>query len=300
MDLTNIRTFLRVVELGSFAKAAEDLKYSQSTVTAQIQALEKELGVPLFDRIGRRNYLSDVGREFLQYAIDIQGIMQKASTIGSSSTEFKSTLRIGVLESILFSVILNLIPQLKKRYPNLDLDVKVDQTATLIQMLKQNELDVIYISSVINTDASLVCHYRKEEVVVFAANHLHPLANQKKIPLKTILQYPYIASETSGHCYNTLVRLAAAINQQLNCAIVINDLDAISILLRDNISITFLPKYSITSQYLQNNGLISLDVDIPPQIYYGQILTRDGRWISPPMESFIELAKDLTRPKEIN
>ena len=60
MDLTNIRTFLQIVASGSFAGAAQELQYAQSTVSAQIQALERELGFPLFERIGRKNYLTNV------------------------------------------------------------------------------------------------------------------------------------------------------------------------------------------------------------------------------------------------
>lgn len=54
MELRNLRTLVRIAELGSFSAAAEDLADTQSTVTMQIKALEEELGAPLFDRIGRR------------------------------------------------------------------------------------------------------------------------------------------------------------------------------------------------------------------------------------------------------
>lgn len=62
MELRNIKSFIKVAEFENFSKAAEVLGYAQSTITLQIQQLEQELGVNLFDRIGKRVLLSEKGR----------------------------------------------------------------------------------------------------------------------------------------------------------------------------------------------------------------------------------------------
>ncbi|ERI77966.1 LysR family transcriptional regulator [[Clostridium] symbiosum] len=64
MNIRSLQTFIRVVELKSFTKAACELNYVQSTVTMQIQQLEKELGYPLFDRIGKKIALTSYGENF--------------------------------------------------------------------------------------------------------------------------------------------------------------------------------------------------------------------------------------------
>ncbi|MFR1801691.1 MAG: LysR family transcriptional regulator, partial [Faecalispora jeddahensis] len=68
MELRNVATFLRVAECESFTKAAEQLGYVQSTVTIQIQQLEAEICVPLFDRLGKHVSLTSSGQEFMVYA----------------------------------------------------------------------------------------------------------------------------------------------------------------------------------------------------------------------------------------
>ena len=68
MEIKNIRTFVRVAELGNFTKAAQELGYAQSTVTTQIQLLESELKCSLLDRNGKKIVLSANGKDFLQYA----------------------------------------------------------------------------------------------------------------------------------------------------------------------------------------------------------------------------------------
>ena len=68
MENRNVATFIKVVEMNNFTRAAESLGYSQAAVTAQIKQLEHELGAPLFDRIGKRINLTRAGETFLPYA----------------------------------------------------------------------------------------------------------------------------------------------------------------------------------------------------------------------------------------
>ena len=68
MELRNLNTFLRITQLGSFTKAAKELGYATSTITAQIQQLEEEIGTPLFERMGRKNVLTPAGQELIPYA----------------------------------------------------------------------------------------------------------------------------------------------------------------------------------------------------------------------------------------
>lgn len=68
MELRHLNTFKVVVEVRGFTRAAEFLGYAQSSVTAQIQALEEEIGNPLFDRLGKKVVLTEAGRRLLPYA----------------------------------------------------------------------------------------------------------------------------------------------------------------------------------------------------------------------------------------
>ena len=69
MEVRNLVTFLKVTELKSFSRAAEALDYSQSAVTVQIQQLERELGVQLFDRIGKTVSITQYGKDFVSYEL---------------------------------------------------------------------------------------------------------------------------------------------------------------------------------------------------------------------------------------
>ena len=84
MEVRNLITFLKIIETGSFSKAAEQLTYSQSTVTVQIQQLEEEIGVQLFDRIGKKIYVTEKGHELEAYAQQIIALTQQAAGAGAA------------------------------------------------------------------------------------------------------------------------------------------------------------------------------------------------------------------------
>ena len=100
MELKNINTFVRVAELNSFTKAANELGYSQSTVTIQIKQLENELNFLLFDRIGKNVSLTPRGEDFLMYANEFLRLEAQALSLKGGADAVSGTLRLGVLESL--------------------------------------------------------------------------------------------------------------------------------------------------------------------------------------------------------
>ena len=102
MELRTIFTFLRAAELRNFSKAADSLGYAQSTVTMQIQQLEEELGKPLFDRFNRSIALTAFGESFLPLARRMYSTAQEMHALSVDPAELTGTLRIGLVESLLF------------------------------------------------------------------------------------------------------------------------------------------------------------------------------------------------------
>ena len=97
MEIRNLVTFLKVTELNCFSKAAEALDYSQSAVTVQIQQLERELGVRLFDRIGKNVSITQYGKNFISYARDIVSAVARAQVFASEETELTGMVQVGTL-----------------------------------------------------------------------------------------------------------------------------------------------------------------------------------------------------------
>lgn len=286
MDLDNIKTFVTVANLGSYTKAAAELNYAQSTITSQIQQLEQELKFPLFERIGRKNYLTSGGQEFLPHAVQIVRTLQESKVVGQDPQKIEGTLRIGVLESLLFAGVLGVLLKFRTEYPKVDVMIKIGQAADIMEMLRQNQLDIAYVSYSRNSDPSLVCAYIREEPIFFMAAAKHPLAGRVDIPMEEVLSYPFVVAERSGRCYGRLVELAAENKLTLRHSVMVDNLPAIARLLEDEQSITFLAEYAMEEE-LTAGKVALLDVDIPMQSYFSQILYHKNKYLAPYMESFI-------------
>ena len=94
MELRLLTTFLKVAQLQSFSKAAESLGYSQSAVTVQVQQLENELGVRLFDRIGKTVSITHYGQEFIPYARDVVSAAARAVSSSACSISASVTMQL--------------------------------------------------------------------------------------------------------------------------------------------------------------------------------------------------------------
>src|SRR5215467_11173594 len=101
MDLARLRVFQAVAEHGSFSRAARSLYLSQPAVSQHIQALEAELGVPLFERLGRRIALTEAGVSLADYVPQITGLVSAAEAAAREAGGGASrTLRLGVSETL--------------------------------------------------------------------------------------------------------------------------------------------------------------------------------------------------------
>lgn len=296
MDVRNIQTFIRVAELSSFTQVAREMNYVQSTVTMQIQQLERELGYPLFDRIGKKVSLTALGTEFLAYAYEVMHLLQRAQGLGEENAALHGTLRVGVLESLLYGPLLPLLPRFRAAYPNVDLQLKMGQTTELLRELKENKLDMVYLSAELNTDPDLRCCYRRLEERVFIGAPAHPVAGKRKVAMEELFGYDFLVTERGGICYGRLRELAAQRGVLLRDAVEVDSTAVITELVAKGMGLAFLPAYSVAKP-IADGKVVRVDADVPPQTYYSQILCHKSRWMSPFMTGLVD-AICAARPEE--
>ena len=145
MEVRQLNTLIRAAQFQSFSKAAESLGYSQSAVTVQIKALEEELGVRLFDRMGKRVILTAQGQCFLEYANSILDTIHNARRALSEDAELEGCLHIGTLESLCFFRLPGLMHQFRVEHPKVSLRVTTGSPEELIEKMERGEVDLICI-----------------------------------------------------------------------------------------------------------------------------------------------------------
>ncbi|WP_338448897.1 LysR family transcriptional regulator [Niallia oryzisoli] len=142
MDLKAIKTFQTIAKLGSFQKAAEELKYVQSTVTIQIQKLESDLGVKLIER-GRKIQLTEAGRVFHEKA-DL--LLRDIEYVQNSMDEWQhgetGKVKIGAIEPMALYRMPKILGAFCAEYPKVQISIEINNTKNLTQMIKDGELDL--------------------------------------------------------------------------------------------------------------------------------------------------------------
>ena len=283
LDIQSIKAFVQVATFGNYTKAANEMNYAQSTVTMQLKRLEEELGYPLFEKIGRRNYLTSQGKVFLSYANRILSLFQEASSISDDPKAMKGTVRVGALESIVFSRVLPKLGVYRSEYPNSEITIKIAESTELLNMLRENRIDIAWVAGERIKDSSFECLLLKEEQLSFVASSKHPLAN-KKPSVEEILSYPVISTEASGYCYFKLHEIASAHSVELSHAVTVESIHGVSQLLHDGISVAFLPSNAISDVELK-----IIETSILPQIRYSQMLVLGNKWRSPLIKGFADI-----------
>lgn len=192
MELRVLTTFLKVAQLQSFSKAAESLGYSQSAITVQVQQLENELGVRLFDRIGKNVTITHYGQEFIPYARDVITAATKAVSFAVEDRDLTGTLRIGTIESILMASFREVLPEFHRRCPHVKTELFVAGTQELAEMLAHNELDLVYTLDNMEFDPQRIKLFEAPEDIVIIAGKQHPLAGAEDLHLCDLVNEQFV------------------------------------------------------------------------------------------------------------
>ena len=183
MDFNTIETFLKVATNQNISKTAQQTGYSQSAITIQIQKLEKELGVKLFERIGKHVYLTEKGAAFIPYANDILKSTNKALAFSQGEETVKGVLRIGGVESICTALLPSLLLDFYRLCPEVEVIVRSGATTDLIHQLCCNELDLVFTFDELIYRKDLVCDMKQQAEVIFLTLFDPCIDQNAKIPM---------------------------------------------------------------------------------------------------------------------
>ena len=193
VTLRHIRIFVTVCKLGSTTKAGEELFIAQPSISLAISELENYYGIKLFDRIGRRLHITDVGRRFLQYATHINNLFD------DMEKEMKNIDGIGVINigtSITIGNYLlpTLVNEFKDKNSKMEVNVIVDNTDKIEQLILDNEIDIGLIEGIAHNPYIKQIKFRDDELVAICSNK-HRFANKKNIKIENLKNESFILRE---------------------------------------------------------------------------------------------------------
>ena len=290
MDIKNLETFVMVNEMKSFTQAAARLGITQSTVSYQIKQLEKELGMPLFERINHTVRLTNGGEKLLPIAQHMLRLAAEASHI-STEAEPEGIIRIAIAESLAGWQFNTRFNEFHRRYPKIRLKITSASTDQMFQLLSENRADIVYTLDRRILNHHYITAFEAPVQISFATGPSHPLAAEKKITIEQILNYPLILTEKDMSYRALLDEILAETGRETLPVLESGDTHLICRLLAQDIGISYLPEFVI-SEYVERGELAVLDV---PEIHtdvWRQLLYSRRKWMSPELQAVIDFLNE--------
>ena len=290
MELRNLITFIYVAELGSFTKAAEQLGYSQSTISFQIKQLEDELGCLLFERINHTITLTERGHDLVAYAHKVRALTDDFKENLSKDQECSGHIHIVTPDSVCEEMISAHYKDFHNRYPSVFVRFSTGDTSDMLSMIDHNKADVI-----ITLDHRL---FNKDYVIAkeqrlpmhFVAASTSKYAGRKGMSIKDIASEPFVLTEYGQGYRRVFDRELAKKSIEITPVLEIGRTDLITSVLVENSMISYLPDF-VTKDLIASGELCYLDVCDMSTDIWKQLIYHKNKWMSKSMKTFIEYVK---------
>lgn len=294
MEFREISTFLQVAQYQSFSKAARHLGYSQAAVTIQIKQLEQELGVHLFDRIGKQISLTHQGQVFYQYAVSIRNDLEQAKNAVADPSTLSGKLCLGTIESICASIFPDLLAEYHRLHPEVTISIVTDSPGVLLDRMNENTIDIVYLLDRRIYDNRWCKTLEEPEENIFVASPDHELALAKReLELDEVLRFPFFLTEKDASYRHMLEQYLASINRSVKPFLEIGNTEFIIHMLLKNTGISFLPKFTVQRE-LQQKQLTALNVRGFQMQTWRQIFYHKNKWVTREMQEFLRLADKMS------
>ncbi len=242
MEINQIRSFCAVARAGSFTRAAEELGIAQPSLSQQIRTLEKKIGTPLFERMGRSVRLTAFGEALREPALSIlQQVAMAENSLANLREGVRGRLRVGVIPTILPYLIAPHIGEFVKGFPDVDLQLIEDATPRLIEQLQSGDLDIA-VAGLPVKNPDIICSELFREPLFLAVAEDHPLARKPAVDLRDLENEPLLLLK-EGHCLRDSVLMACTrAKAELRSIFETNQLESIFQLIKSGFGVTLVPE----------------------------------------------------------
>ena len=292
MDIKQLKTFIVAANTLNFTQTAKLLDYAQSSITAQIKALEDEMATPLFERLGKRIILTEAGKQLVDYAkkmIAVEDEMKKNLVVQQKN------LRIGAQESQCTYRFPPILKRYKEQYPDVELSFKPVHTQDVAcELLQNGYLDIAFVTDKESAVTMIVKEVLLQEQLVLVAASSHPFAQLFTVTLKQIADEPLLLTE-KGCSYRM------QFEQQLQSEGILprqisefSSIEAIKQCVIAGLGISLLPKMVVANE-LMKGQLVELNTTIKLAPIYTAITWHKDKFVPEFLQDFITIAREEYR-----
>lgn len=288
MEFRQLKTFLTVVKLASFTKAANELGYAQSSVTGQIQLLEEEFGTMLFERLGKQIKLTKDGENLFNYASQILTLSDEAKAVITDSFTPKGSLTIGTAESLCLHRLPEVFNTFRQEYPQVGINLYFDTGGDYRALLRKNAIDVVFFLDVPCNEKDLITHVLFEETMSVIAPPGHRLAQERSISPRDLTGEPLVLTSPGCTYRGILESILTQSGVKPSSIMGVSSNEVIKRFVSDGWGIGFLPQI-VVQQELLSGQLVELPWEGPAFGITAQLIYHKDKWQSPALKAFIAM-----------
>ena len=256
-SLRQLEVFLATARFENISRAAEALAMSQSAASSALKELESQFEVLLFDRIGKRLKLSELGAQLRPAAENLLAQAQ-AFEQGLAGQEAAGDLRVGATLTIGNYLAVGMIAEFRAQSPGVDISLTVENTATIAEAVAGFELDVGLVEGEFHHPELETLHWREDELQVFAAPD-HPLAGASRIEDGQLLEQQWIVRESGSGTRQTFERAMHGILTDLDISLELQHTEAIKRAVEAGLGVGCLSKIALQDAFARGS-LVPLPV----------------------------------------
>jgi DNA-binding transcriptional LysR family regulator len=239
MDLDQLHTFLEIVRLKSFSKAAQTCYRTQPAISAQVRQLEQELNTTLFERFGTKISLTVAGRIFAEHAEQILAVRRKAQdSINELEKVPRGELVIAANEATCIYVLPGVFAEFKKRFPNVQLLVDRSYGTRVVQAVLDNQADFGITQLPVQEKKLQVVNIHSDEIKLLIPP-THRLGAQQKVFAKDLLGEPVLLPKT-GTTRARLNQWLDPVLEELNISMELDSTEMIKRFVMADLGLSFL------------------------------------------------------------
>ncbi len=284
LTLRQLQVFSAVARNMSYTAAAKELHLSQPGVSMQVRQLEDAIGLPLFEKLGKKIYLTDAGRHMKEYSRNMADLLDEAEAVFEAIKGVEhGRLSISVATTASHFAT-RLLADFSKQHENINLSLDITNREILQRQLIANEPDLVIMGK---PPQGLKVEARAfmQNPLVMIAPVDHPLAKESKIPVSRFATESFVVREPGSGTRNATQRFFDAHGVRFNAAIEMTRNDAIKQAVEAGLGLGIVSIHTVELE-LETGRLVVLDVEDFPIMRNWYILQRKGKRLSPAAEAF--------------
>lgn len=284
LTLRQLKIFDAVAHHLSFTRASKALHLTQPAVSMQIKQLEEEVGLPLFEQVGKKVFLTDAGEEMQRYANSILETLGEAREVFDEMRGLeRGRLRIAVASTANYFVP-QLLASFCQRYPGVRVSLDVTNRSRLLEALAENETDLVIMGKP-PSGMDLVAESFMDNPLVAIAPPGHPLASEKDIPLKRLEEETFLVREKGSGTRSATERFFVEHGLSLPSTMEMSSSEAIKQGVEAGLGFGLLSLHTLEME-LALKRLVILDVRELPILRKWYIMHRAGKRLSAVAQGF--------------